>query len=185
MIQLYQEITQLSVLELFIKNPYERYYLREASRILEISPMTVKRSLDFLVEEKLLIKEKFKNQILYKANMKSSAFKYMKTAYNLAWLEEKGIVDFLKEKLTGLSSLVLYGSYAKGENDDKSDVDLLAISASSKKRDISLLDLLGKETSLTIFTPAEWKEQAKKNKAFYIDVITEGIILFGTRPVVE
>ncbi|MDP2788826.1 MAG: hypothetical protein Q8O46_02110, partial [bacterium] len=76
MIQLYQEITQLSVLELFIKNPYERYYLREASRILEISPMTVKRSLDFLVEEKLLIREKFKNQILYKANMKSSAFKY-------------------------------------------------------------------------------------------------------------
>ena len=40
MIQLYQKITQLTILELFIKNPYERYYLREASRMLDISPMT-------------------------------------------------------------------------------------------------------------------------------------------------
>ncbi len=184
MIQLYQKITQLTVLELFIKNPYERYYLREASRILNISPMTVKRAFDLLVKEGLLLREEFKNQILFRANMNSAAFKHLKIAYNLAWLEEKDVVEFLKEMLTGLSSLVLYGSYAKGENDEKSDIDLLVIS-SSKKRDIPLLDLLGKDTSLSIFTPAEWKEQAEKNKAFYIDVITEGIVLFGTRPVVE
>ncbi len=185
MIQLYQKITQLTILELFIKNPYERYYLREASRILGISPMTVKRALDILVQERLLIREEFKKQILYRANMNSAVFKHLKVAYNLAWLEEKGIVDFLKENLPGLSSLVLYGSLAKGENDEKSDIDLLAISSSSEKRDLRLMELSEKETSLTLFTPAEWREQAKKNKAFYMDVITEGIVLLGTRPVVE
>ncbi len=185
MIQLYQKITQLTILELFIKNPYERYYLREASRMLDISPMTVKRALDMLVKERLLIREELKNQILYKGNMESSAFKHLKVAYNLAWLEEKGIVDHLKENLAGLSSLVLYGSFAKGENDEKSDIDILAISSSAKKRDIKLADMLGRETSLTVLKPAEWIEQAKKNKAFYMDIITEGIVLFGTRPVVE
>lgn len=185
MIQLYQKITQLTILELFIKNPYERYYLREASRMLDLSPMTVKRALDLLVKDRLLLREEFKNQILYKANMESTAFKHLKVAYNLAWLEEKGIVDYLKENLAGMSSLVLYGSFAKGENDERSDIDLLAISASPKKRGIRLQELLEKETSLTVFKPSEWKEQAKKNKAFYIDVITEGIVLFGTRPVVE
>ncbi len=184
MIQLYQEITPLSVLELFIKNPYERYYLREASRILDISPMTVKRALDLLVEDRMLLREEFKKQILYKANMESIAFKHLKVAYNLAWLEKKDIVNYLKENLAGLSSLVLYGSFAKGENDEKSDIDLLAISLSGTKKDIALMEL-SKETSLTVFTPAKWREQAKKNKAFYIDVITEGIVLFGTRPVVE
>lgn len=185
MIQLYQKITQLKILELFIKNPYERYYLRETSRMLGISPMTVKRGLDLLVQERLIVREEFKNQILYRANMKSPAFKHLKTAYNLAWLEEKGVVEFLKEKLPGSSSLVLYGSFAKGENDETSDVDLLAISSSAKKLDLRLSELLGKETSFIIFTPSEWKEQAEKNKAFYIDVITEGIVLFGTRPVME
>lgn len=185
MIQLYQKITQLKVLELFIKNPYERYYLREASRILDISTMTVKRALDLLVQDRLLVREEFKTQILYKANMASPAFKHLKTTYNLSWLEEKGIVAFLKERLPGLSSLVLYGSFAKGENDETSDIDLLAISPSAEKLDMRLSELLGKETSLIVFTPSEWKEQAEKNKAFYIDVITEGIVLFGTRPVVE
>jgi len=185
MIQLYQKIIQLNVLQLFIKNPYERYYLREASRMLDISPMTVKRALDLLVKERLLIREEFKNQILYKGNMESSAFKHLKVTYNLSWLEEKGIVDYLTENLAGLSSLVLYGSFAKGENDEKSDIDILAISSTANKRDIKLTDMLGRETSLTVLKPAEWKEQAKKNKAFYMDIITEGIVLFGTRPVVE
>ncbi len=101
MIQLYQKITQLSVLELFIKNPYERYYLREASRILDISPMTVKRAFDLLVQERLLVREEFKNQILFRANMNSAAFKHLKTAYNLAWLEEKGIVSMTVLEVQG------------------------------------------------------------------------------------
>lgn len=184
MIQLYQEIKQLSVLELFIRDPYERYYLREASRLLDISPMTVKRALDLLVQERLLVKEKFKNQVLFKANMKSPAFKHLKISYNLAWFEEKNTVDYIKERVPGLGSLVLFGSYAKGENDRSSDIDLLAI-APAKRSKISLSAYLGRETSLFIFSPPEWKEQAKKNKAFYIDVITEGIVLSGTRPVVE
>ena len=146
--------------------------------------MTVKRALDLLVKDRLIRRDEFKNQILYKGNLESSAFKHLKVAYNLAWLEEKGIVDHLKENLAGLSSLVLYGSFAKGENDEKSDIDILAISSSAKKRDIGLMDMLGREISLTVLKPAEWKEQAKKNKAFYMDIITEGIVLFGTRPVV-
>lgn len=185
MIHLYQKIIQLTVLELFIKNPYDQYYLRETSRILGISPMTVKRALDLLVKDRLIRRDEFKNQILYKGNLESSAFKHLKVAYNLAWLEEKGIVDYMKENLAGLSTMVLYGSFAKGENDEKSDIDLLVISVSPRKRDFRLQELLEKETSLTIFKPSEWREQAKKNKAFYMDIITEGIVLFGTRPVVE
>lgn len=186
MIQLYQKIKQLKVLELFIKNPYSKYYLREAARMLKISPMTVKRSLDLLAGERLLVKEKFKNQILFRANMDSPALRHLKAAYNLAWLEKKGIVKHLMGIVPGLSSLVLYGSFAKGENDEKSDIDLLAISfAKSKAGPINMKDILGRESSLIILTPAEWKEQAKNNRAFYMDVITEGIVLLGTRPVVE
>ncbi len=184
MIQLYRKIAQLKVLGLFVKNPYERYYLREAARMLKISPMTVKRALDLLVDERLLVREEFKDRLLYKANMGSPAFLHLKAAYNLAWLEQKRVVDYLAERLPGMSSLVLYGSLAKGENDGKSDIDLLAI-APQKNKETGLSQYLGRETSLVVFSPSEWVEQAKKNRAFYIDVITEGIVLSGTRPVVE
>jgi predicted nucleotidyltransferase len=182
MIQLYRKITQLTVLELFINNPYERYYLRETARILDISPMTVKRAFDLLVQDRLLLREEFKNQILYKANMNSQAFLHLKIAYNLAWFEQVSLVDRIKEKLPGLSSLILYGSFARGEDDKTSDIDLLSISP--VKAEVTLSQYLGRDTSLVIFSPSEWKEQSQKNKAFYIDVITEGIVLLGTRPVV-
>ncbi|MBC2693954.1 MAG: nucleotidyltransferase domain-containing protein, partial [Desulfobacteraceae bacterium] len=110
---------------------------------------------------------------------------HLKTAYNLAWLEENNLLEYIEERLPGLSTLVLYGSFAKGENDESSDnIDLLAI-APVKRADLHLTDYLGKETSLVIFSTSKWKEQAKNNRAFYIDVLTEGIVLFGTRPVVD
>lgn len=185
MIQLYQKITHLKVLALFMKNPYEKYYLRETARILKMSPMTVMRSLDLLTKEKLLEKQKIKNQILYTANIKSPAFRHLKIAYNLAWLERKGTAEFIRERLPTVSSLVLYGSFAKGEDDEKSDVDFLIISQSKKAMDMELSQHLGREATVLNFTPTQWSEEAKKNRALYLDVITEGIILFGTRPVVE
>lgn len=185
MIQLYQKITYFKVLELFLKKPYEKYYLREASRILKMSPMTVSRALKLLTKEKLLKKEKNKNQILYQGNLEYLPFKHLKIAYNLSWLGKRNVIPFLKEKLSGLSTVVLYGSYAKGENDEKSDLDLLAISA--MKSDVSsvLSKKLGREVNILNFTPAEWNNEAKKNRALYLDIVTEGIVLFGTRPITE
>ncbi|MFQ6135827.1 MAG: nucleotidyltransferase domain-containing protein [Candidatus Hydrothermarchaeales archaeon] len=185
MIQLYQKIKQLKVLELFIENPYSQYYLREIARILDISPMTVKRTLDLLEGERLIKREKQKHMVLFRANMESQAFKNLKIAYNLALFEKKGLVNFIKDRLKGLSSLMLYGSYAKGENDRDSDIDLLAISTSKESTSFNFSGLLGREAHVTCFTPAKWESQAESNKAFYLDVITEGIVLYGTRPVVK
>jgi len=187
MIQLYQKIKQLKVLQHFIENPYERYYLRETARHLQMSPMTVKRALDLLVQERLVTREKVKNQILYKANMESSAFRQLKTAYNLGILEEKDITTMIQEKLPGLSSLILYGSHAKGENTSESDIDLLAIAPKPHNTTALIQELqnrLGKEVTLKVFTPVEWTAQAKENKAYYMDIITEGITLYGNKPVV-
>ena len=185
MIQMYQKIIQLKVLSLFMDNPYEKYYLREAARILKISPMTLKRTLDFLLQNKLIRREVVKNQILYSADMQNPALKHLKIAYNLSLLWHKNIVEFIRKKIPGTNTIILYGSYAKGENDRESDVDILIISTAKKNISASVSELIGKEVNLSIFSPAEWTKQARTNKAFYLDVITEGIVLYGTRPVVE
>ncbi len=166
-------------------NPYEKYYLREAARLRNMSPMTLKRSLELLLKSKLIRKEKTKNQILYSANTQNLAFRHLKISRSLSWLEDKNLIEFLKRRIHGISSIVLYGSYAKGEDDKKSDIDVMVISPAKKDLLPELDKLLGKEVNLSVFSPAEWSRQAKSNKAFYLDVITEGIVLYGTRPVVE
>jgi predicted nucleotidyltransferase len=181
---MYQNITQLKVLYLFIDNPFEKYYLREASRLLRMSPMTLKRSLDLLLKNKLILREKIKNQILYSANLDNPAFRHIKIARNLSWFVKKDIVGFIRNNIPGTSAVMLYGSYAKGEDSRVSDIDLIVIAPVKKDISGELSALIGKEVNLSIFSPAQWSKQAASNKAFYLDVITEGIILYGMRPVV-
>lgn len=182
---MYQKITQFKVLSLFIDNPYEKYYLREAARLLKISPMTLKRSLDFLIKNKLILKDTVKNQILYFANAQNPAFRYLKISYNLSWLVNKKFVEFMRKEIPEASAIILYGSFAKGENDGNSDIDILIISTVKRSISNNVSELLGKDVNLSSFSPAQWSRQAKTNRAFYLDVITEGIVLYGTRPVVE
>jgi predicted nucleotidyltransferase len=84
-----------------------------------------------------------------------------------------------------VTSILLFGSYAKGENDEESDVDILTISLSKSAPPITELSkLLKRDVNLINFTPAQWSQQAKTNRAFYLDVILDGIVLYGTKPVV-
>ena len=185
MIQAYRKVTQLRVLALFFETPDEGFYLREMGRILDISPMTVKRALKLLVKDGLIVKEERKNQILYRANTESQVFRYAKISYNLAVLEDKDLVEDLLDNVPGVSSMILYGSYAKGENDTHSDLDILIISTAKKIDTDKISKNIGVEVNVMNFTSAQWTKQARDNRAFYLDVITEGIVLHGTRPVVE
>jgi predicted nucleotidyltransferase len=87
--------------------------------------------------------------------------------------------------MNATTSIILFGSYAKGENDEESDVDILTISLAKNKPSAELATLLETDVNLVNFTPAQWSSQAKKNRAFYLDVILDGVVLYGTKPVVE
>lgn len=183
MIQLYQKIRQLTVLKLFIDNPHNSYYLRESARLLKMDPMTVKRALSLFVADGLLLKKEEKNQILYKTNIDSPSVRHLKISYNLSWLEKKGVSVFLSHHMNTVTSILLFGSFAKGENDNDSDVDILIISLSKNTPTAEVAKLLKRDVNLINFTPAQWSQQAKTNKAFYLDVILDGIVLYGTKPV--
>jgi len=185
MIQLYQKIRQLGVLKLFLDHPHNSYYLRESARLLHMDPMTVKRALDILVADDIIIKRKEKNQLLYKAHIENPAFRHLKIAYNLSWLQKKGIPEFLTHHMNTVTSILLFGSYAKGENDMESDVDILVISLSNHPPTAELAQVLKCDVNLISFTPSQWSQQARTNRAFYLDTILDGIVLSGTRPVVE
>jgi predicted nucleotidyltransferase len=185
MIQVYQKITQFKVLKLFIENPNTNYYLRETARLLNMDPMTVKRSLDMLVKDKFLIKFEEKNRILYQANLEKPSLRHLKISYNLSFLEEKNVVDFIISKMKSVTSIMLFGSFAKGENDENSDIDIVVISSSKDKPTSELSKLLNKDVNLLTFTPSQWSKQSKTNRAFYLDVIIDGIAIYGTKLVVE
>jgi predicted nucleotidyltransferase len=109
----------------------------------------------------------------------------MKIAYNLSLFQKKGVVEFLNHHMSTITSILLFGSYAKGENDSESNVDILIISLSKNKPIAELTRLLECDVNLVSFTPGQWSKQTKTNRAFYLDIIIDGIVLYGTKPVVE
>jgi uncharacterized protein len=72
---------------------------------------------------------------------------------------------------------------AGGDFDEDSDVDFLVVTPS--KREIlmaamhELEDKLGREVSVTVFKPGEWRAMAKKEDAFNKSVIKQYVLLCG------
>jgi len=97
-----------------------KYYLREISEILKISPSAAHRAIKRLLKINFLIGNKEKNKKNYSLNMKNMLLKEVKSTINLNTLLHSGGY----KELCQLGTVGIYGSYATGNNDEHSDLDL-------------------------------------------------------------
>ena len=122
----------------FFVNPTTHHYLIEISRKTEIAHTSIKKNLDALVKQGIIIKfaeKKGKRAFpLYRANTDSKLFKKQKMLYNLSSLLESNLLEFLEEKLMP-SSIVLFGSYQRGEDTESSDIDIF-VECKEKEQDL-------------------------------------------------
>lgn len=176
----------LRALDYFFDEPFEEVYLRELARRVDMSIFSLKTAVDDLVGEGLLVERRVGRLRYLRANMENLFFRFLKIAFNVKKIVDCGIVGFLKERVPALSSVVLFGSWAKGENDAKSDVDVLVIGQRPVEFDVSGFEVrLGGGLELIIMRWSEWRKKAKEDRAFYLEVITNGVLLCGNLPVIE
>lgn len=84
----------------------------------------------------------------------------------------------------GAARIYLFGSHARGEADDDSDVDLVVI----KESELPFFDRLreaaacvepGWPVDLLVYTPAEFERMEKEGNAFVEMVREEGVLVHG------
>ena len=113
--------------EIFFVNPTKKNYLMDISRKIGLAHTSVKKNLDELVKLELVIefveKKGRRKFPLYKANIDNKLFKEYKMIYNLSSLLESGVIRFIEEKLMP-KSIILFGSYRRGEDTENSDLDI-------------------------------------------------------------
>ena len=178
--------SHLKVLGHFFEEPYKEVYLRELARKVELSIFSLKNAVDDLVEEGLLLERREGRLRYLKANMENLFFRRLKVAFNVKKILDSGIVNFLKESVPAMSSVVLFGSWAKGEDDGKSDIDILVIGQKPERINVSDFERrLGRKVELTILRWSEWRRKVEEDRAFYLEVITTGIVFHGNLPVIE
>ena len=105
-------------------------------------------------------------------NMNSSEVIKLKRIENLKEIYHYKLIDFLEEKLPG-TTIVLFGSYSYGEDNEKSDIDLAIIGSNQKQIDLRKFEKeLNREISLNFFEDFKINKNLKSN-------IINGITLSG------
>ena len=161
------------VLEFFLKNPITTIHLRELARRIDFSSAGCLKSLRLLVKKNFVEEHKTKAISNYKAKI-SSKFIQLKKIYNIYSLYDSGLIDFLKEKYEFPEAIILFGSYSRGEDTEKSDIDIVIITSLKKNLDISKFEEK-LERKINIL---ELKNLKKAEKEF-INNLINGIVLEG------
>lgn len=123
------EQTKERILGLLFDFPTRRFHIREMARAIDVSAPAASKAVRKLGEEGLVTcKKGFVFEIA--ANI-SDKFKNLKRVHNLKRIYESGLAEYLSEKFP-LSAIVLFGSYSKGEDIEKSDIDMSVLGEEKK-----------------------------------------------------
>ena len=122
-----EKSTTQKVMEVFFENPSKEFHLRELSRLLKLSMPTIISATDKLAKERLIIKEKGKVITKVMANGKNIDFTRLKRLHNLEWIYKSSLVNHLSESYNNPKAVILFGSFSRGEDSEKSDIDIAVI----------------------------------------------------------
>jgi len=114
------------LLALYFTNPNKKYYLRELEKLLNFSLGNIRRELIKLESAWIFLSENKGNLVYYYLNQSYPLFEELKSIIFKASGAPKMLQNIL-EKFNGISQAFIYGSFAKGEEKEVSDIDLLII----------------------------------------------------------
>lgn len=139
-----EKYNRYQILKVFMDSPNEKFGLRETARLSKVSPPSVMAYLKEFEAENLIKKEIKRKIPFYSANRDNPNFILYKKISILFELNKTGAIDYMWEK-TAPEAIVLYGSFAKGESIEDSDIDLFIL---GKEKRINLTEFekkLGKK----------------------------------------
>jgi predicted nucleotidyltransferase/biotin operon repressor len=111
------------------------------AKSLEVSQAAIAKALPKLEEEGLIKIEKDKESGRWAVELDRDNRKVlqMKRVENLRVIYESGFFDFLEKEFAG-ATIVLFGSYSKGEDVADSDIDIAIVGRKEKKIDLGEFD---------------------------------------------
>jgi predicted nucleotidyltransferase len=172
-----QKDNRYNILSIFFEDPSPKgigFQLREISRKTKIAPPSVKKYLNELEKEGLIIKGKHRihEYPIYYANRDNEYFKFLKKLDIIQKIKEYGLLEYLNDKCIP-DSIILFGSASKGEDLKDSDLDLFLLCKEKK------LDLIKYEKQLNRKINLFFSENFNKLSKELKNNIINGVILKG------
>jgi predicted nucleotidyltransferase len=140
-----------NVFEVFSNEPLKIHFIKEISRKINLAPTSVRKHLETLEKQNILLKKQGDRFKGYIANRDSEEFLFSKKVLNIYKIYQSRLVDYIYDVCVP-NSIILFGSFSIGEDIEKSDIDIF-VESKEKKLDLSKFKkILNKEINL-FFNP--------------------------------
>jgi len=176
--RLYEETSRSRILEILFKFPDKEFSLSDLAKEASVAKANVGKILDELVGTDIINITKLSKIWRISANQRNWFFVKSKIVYNLNFVYQSGLVEFLVDYFKNPKSIILFGSFRNGEDISSSDIDIAIESDEFEEyRIVGLKELhgfeqdIGRNIQLHLF-----------NKNVDLNVfnnIANGIVLFG------
>ena len=118
-----QYYSTYKTLQEFFDFPRKSFQLRELSRNINLAQVSVMNHVNKLVKEGLIVREEKGIYPSYRANRENEEFKLLKKQNIILRLHKIGFIKHVDEKIKP-NCIVLFGSAARGEDTENSDLDM-------------------------------------------------------------
>ena len=151
-----------AVLRFFLGQPSRKIYAEKLLNEVKLSKKSLLGSLIALEDGALIGSELQGRTKLYFLNRNNITVKYLKIILTVSELAPK------LKGLKGKADVYLYGSAARGEDSENSDLDILVVTKESRSAVMKMLNELPKEKkNVVIMTQLGYAELSRHDRAFY------------------
>jgi predicted nucleotidyltransferase len=171
------------VAELIFNYPNRIFHLREIAKETGLSTTAVMQSVEKLADFQIITVEKTNLTTDIRANLEAEEYVFYKRIFNLYRMCRHGFVNNIKNNFNA-ETIVLFGSFSKGEDIEESDVDILVITKNIGKIEshMPLSDVIEKELNRKIRIHV--LKSLEKSDDEFKNTIANGIVLYGYLKVV-
>lgn len=170
---------EIKILGYYFLNPNIKKYINEFAKILNVDVSNLNKKLKELEKEGILASEQAGNQRYYFLNKKYPLLKETEKLYNAKYSLKNKIASSLKN-LKGLKKAFIFGSFAKDEMQQESDIDILLIgSHSSLKAKRLILNFekeFQREFNIIDLSEKEFEKRKKEKDDFIANILNNKII---------
>ena len=173
----------LKTISLFSQGYDESFHIRQLAGIIGISVRTAQIILNYLEDKSILTSSFVGKSKIYKLNKNTISYNYILLAEQykkIGFLESNQLIGEVCDKLAFFTkgSIIVFGSYAKDNADDKSDLDIFVIGEIDRKRIKEISETYNIEINPKIYSLEDIDK--RKPKDFLIrEVLDNHIIIKG------
>lgn len=158
-------------------NPDCQVHVRDLARKTKAHAGSLHRELSRLASAGLITRSVAGNQVRYQANKQSPIFNELASIFR----KTRGLTSVIRDAIEPLRQNIevafIYGSMAKGNAHERSDIDLFVIGGVDFSALVIALhpyqEELGREINLGLYSRADYRRKLSERDAFIRDVIAQ------------